>query len=426
MQIRGHVTYMRFTIPVTLLLSVFIIYSCTDRSRNNPLDPQNPNTHGQISHVRIYSQEHDVFIHWDKLEMIDLQFIRIYRKAESDSEYKLIGNTSATSNYYVDSTALYGLKYNYYVTAQVQGYESPPSAHVTITPGPTYTWVADVESGYLSRLTHDLQIHIFDFGIMSFPCLIAVSPAERSAWVYSRFSESIYKVNSIGHPDVQLYNYKHVTHMAVDSVTNALWFCIQNEGLIQQIDALGVLLQTCRECRSPKRLAINSRNHNCYVIDQSVNSVVRLSGDGKVLSKSAELLSPQDLLYNRKDDTVWVADSTRILIIDKTGKISNNMISGFFWASLIAQDSQRNTYWIVDLEPVGQNASLAKVDAQGQVLFKLANFQHPMAIAVNEFNGTCLVADAGAGQLYQVSEDGIKISIVGDFYAPYAVAVEHH
>jgi hypothetical protein len=426
MQMRGFVTRMRFTIIIFILSFAVLFMFCTDRDRNNPLDPKNPSTHGRMSHVRIYSQEHKVVILWEKLEIRGLQAIQVYRKADTDSNFKFIGSTSGSSYYYVDSTAIYGMKYEYYVTALVDGYDSPPSEYVTITPGPTYTWVADIESGYLTRLTHDLQGHIFDFGIMSFPCLIASSPGERSAWVYSRFSESIYKVNSNGHPDVQLFEYKDITHMAVDTVTNDLWLCIQDQSSILRLNSSGELLKSCREIHSPKRLAVNPRSHNCYVIDSSSNAVFNVTADGKIGSRINGLISPQDIIYDQKNDKLWIADSTRILVFDKNGQMTTKAIEGLFWASFIALDCHRNTCWIIDMEPIGQNASLLKLTADGQTQFELASFKHPMSIAVNEFDGSCLVADVGAARLFQISEDGSRVSIVGNYYAPYAVAVEHH
>jgi len=412
----------RLKILLITLLPLSIL--CTDRERSNPLDPKNPETKGRVSGVRVYSQERRVTIRWDRLNMDGVQAIQIYRKAGMDSAFARVG-TASSSYFYIDSTVTYGFNYEYYVTALVAGYESPPSQHVHIVPGPTYTWVADVESGYLTRLTHDLQYHVFEFGILSFPCLLAVSPQERSAWVYSRFSESIYKVNRVGHPDVQLHQYQHITHMAVDTLSHELWFSISEQGSLILLDSLGRQLIVSKEIHRPSRLAVDSRHHVCYVIDDATHDIFKVSDDGRVLDRLQGLTSPQDIVFVPLAQTLWVADSTRILAYDLAGNPTGLEINNFFFASLIAYDFVRDMYWLVDLEPVGQNASLVKVSGDGRTLFELAEFMHPTSIAVNEFDGSCMVSDIGAAHLYKVSHDGKKL-VVGDFYAPYAVAVEHH
>jgi hypothetical protein len=416
---------MRCYLRILVLTLLPFSFLCTDRERSNPLDPKNPVTKGRVSGVQVYSQEHRVTIRWDRLKMDGLQAILIYRKAIADSGFTRVGTTSS-SYFYVDSINTYGIDYEYYVTALIAGYESPPSQHVHIVPGPTYTWVADVSSGYLTRLTHDLQYHVFDFGILSFPCLVAVSPQERSAWVYSKFSESIYKVNRIGHPDVELRQYQHLTHMAVDTLTHELWFSISEQGSLILLDSLGHQKMAIKDIHRPSRLAVDSRHHACYAIDRASRDIFKVSGDGWVMNRLQGSISPQDIVFMPLAQTLWVADSTRLVVYDLSGSPTGLEINNFFFASLVAYDNVRDMCWLVDLEPVGQNATLVKISGDGRIQFELAKFLHPTSIAVNEFDGSCMVADIGAANLYRVSGDGKEVTVVGEYYAPYAVAVEHH
>ncbi len=378
--------------------------------------------------LQVLAQERNVSLSWHPINLEGIEAINIYRKSSLDSEFALIGQVKSGVPTFSDNRVEYGIEYSYRISALVGDYESPPSQVVAITPGPTYAWIADRNSGYVVRLTHDLKHHLFDFGILNFPYLIAVSPKERAGWVYSLSSDVIYKLNSTGQVDVSARGFMDVSDMAVDTLNFNLWVAQAEKGTITRLQADGSSVLSVRDVTKPIALAMDSRRHRCVAIDDgNAKRIVSITANGQARALPyADLRTPSDLTLSQNGDAIWVADSSRVVKIDFFSSTAGVTVEGFFWASLIQYDNVRDVCWVVDLEPVGKPASLLKIDASGQVLFKLTQFGNPRSIAVNEYDGSCLVADTGRAQVFRVAEDGGKIEVVGDFAAPYCVVVEHH
>jgi hypothetical protein len=411
-----------------MLIGMLIVgYSCSERERNNPLDPNNPKTGGVLTGLNAFSQERQVYLQWNSIGLKDVNAINVYRKASDDSNFVLLGQVPSGTVDYTDKRVEYGKKYDYCITVQVGDYESPFSETASVTPGPTYTWVSDAGSGYVVCLTHDLRHHLFDFGILYFPYTIAVSPRERSAWVYARYEDIIYKLNQTGEPAVALQNLAAVTDMAVDTTLLDLWFSQSSNGTISKIQANGMRAFLVTTMQKPTALAMDSRGHYCWAIDAgSTRKLVRINNAGRIEASSEPLRAPKDLAISEIDNAVWVADSASVVKYDFSAQPAGIAAEGFYFAWLIAYDERRNVCWVIDKEPPGQPASLYKIDVNGQVLFRLSEFGDPQSIAVSEFDGSCLVADPGRAGLFKVSKDGSSIEAVGSFSAAYSVAVENH
>jgi len=118
---------------------LFILANCVDRPRDNPLDPQNPKTHGKLIGFKLASRERQIFLSWERLDLKDLVGINIYRKQQGDSGFVKLEQSPISGREFVDTDVEYGIEYNYRLTAEVDGYESPPSEEKSIIPGPTYT-----------------------------------------------------------------------------------------------------------------------------------------------------------------------------------------------------------------------------------------------------------------------------------------------
>ncbi len=413
---------------VLILVSIcFLLFSCSDRKHINPLDPKNTTTKGRVSGLQAFPREHEVTVHWKPLALEGLDTINIYRQVGGKGSFELYQKVDRGAFNFVDSDIVYGKSLAYYVTASAGDYESPPSKTVTVTPGPTYTWVADGETGYFARLSHDLQTDLFSYGILRFPYRIAVSPKERSAWGYSRFSDVIYKLNEFGDVDITLRDIGPVTDMAVDTTFSDLYITQSSRGTILRLSRDGNIIISVNQIKEPAAIAIEFQHHMCWVIDNSSKFLFQMNRFGAITAVSSEsLVSPKDLAFSTREQVLWVADSSRVVQFNAFGRPTGVVLAGLFNATLIAHDEARETTWIVDLMPYGEPARLLKIDAQGFIIFQLDKFSSPQSIAVNEYDGSCLVGDPGAGRLWRISEDGSQIDPVGDFIAPYAVAVEYH
>ena len=413
-----------------IIFSFLLLFNaCSDRKRTNPLDPQNPETKGKPVGLYIYAEEHRVTLGWKPLSLKGITAINVYKRSQADSEFVRVDQVDPQYNEYMDYSVEYGVKYQYYITVSAGNYESPPSKILSITPGPTYTWVADIQSGYVTKLTHDLSVHLFNFGTVNYPTLVSVSPRERMAWVYSRFSNRLYKVDSRGGMDMVLTNFPDIRDMEVDTTLKDLWISQPYKGKVQRIQSNGVINMVSTVLSHPTAIAIDQFRHRCWLIDEKSRRVVRLTFNGRLgIVAQENFIAPKDIAVNSVTGDLWIADSTRVIKLDYLGAPTGIMSRNFYYARYLAIDSKRNSCWVVDMEPPNHPASLLKLDENGRVLFKLTEFGNPKYIAVNEWDGSCLLADTGYGYsgLWKISPDGSKIEYVDDFILPSCIAIEYH
>lgn len=420
--------HIRLFVPaLVFVVSLLIVAGCVDRPRDNPLDPQNPKTHGKPTGMRLASREHQVTISWDRLNILDLIGMNIYRLAPRDSVFVKLNSAPIPGREFVDRDVEYGLEYTYRITAETKGYESPESDATSIIPGPTYTWVADSYIGQVIRYCHDMRYELIRVGVIAFPTAIAASSSERAAWVLERYSNRLYKISDSGKIEVVVHDFDAPTALAVNQTTGDVWVAQRSHKTVTRLDSQGNLQRSFATFDEPIAVDVDDFNGECWVADRTARTVSRipLYGQG-VFPLSRVFLSPQDVATDPENGAIWIADSSCVLRYDYSGHGSWIVVDGFFWASILAPCKTSNCCWIVDLCESGKPAKLLKMDAQGNVLFELAEFGNPRGISVNSFDGSCLVADTGYGRLVRVSSDGESVEFIQNVSGPQDVSVENH
>lgn len=412
---------------LVLLLGLFF-FSCADRDRNNPLDPLNPVTQGRVTGLVALGLEKKVELSWNALPVSDLTAYLVYRRCgDADSaQFTEIGRTGVST--FADTTVVDGADYCYYVTAQAGDYESPASEQRRCTPGPTFTWVADQQSGYLYCLSHDLRAGICKFGLLSYPRIVAVSRLEHAAYVALRYGEQVFKVNQDGRLLAQLSGVDNVVDMAVDQSQSSLWIAQRAPGRVRLFNETGQMMVSISDLSAPAAIKADNLTHTCWLIDRGSKELLQYSAWGVRINHSGPyLMAPKDLALSPRLQKVWIADSTRVIEYDYNALPTGRAIGGLVDAALIAFNHEEQSLWFVDWERTGQPARLYKVRHDFQIEFSTSAFGYPYEIAVNEFDGSCLVADISWDHygLYRISSSGNKIERIGDYSAPFAVAVEN-
>ena len=410
-----------------LVTSMTILFSCSERERNNPLDPQNPQTKGRLAGLKAVAKEKTVSLSWDAVSLGGIDHVNIYRKTAGDSDFVLFYEIPPTTHSYMDSVT-YGLVYQYRISAAIDGYETPYSPAVTVEPGPTYTWVADFSAGVFARLSHDLQTHLFDYLTVNLPIFIVADPAERAAWGYTRYANEMLKIDETGSELVRLRYFPIIDDMDADTLFHKLWLVQSDSGKILRLDKDGNQELEANILQSPAAIAVNSLTHDIWVADEETGRLYRFSYNGTMINESSVSFNGAvDIAIDANTSSVWVADGEKVVQMDYSNQ-AIKQITGFYNAVHVRVDHRRDAVWVADLEPSGEPASLIKLGGDGQVLFELSIFGNIRDIAVNEYDGSCLVADSGSGYsgLYKVSSDGQKTTRVTGVFVPYGVAVEHH
>jgi hypothetical protein len=416
-----HLSGLRF-LPIALLLLCF----CSKREHDNPFDPLNTGTAGKPAGLSVSQQEKAVHLNWPVWPMQDIDSVIVYRRAAHETQFRSVSAVRATLHEYQDRTIVYGVCYEYYIRVRCDAYETPASDVVSITPGPTLIWVADRISGYISCLSHDLSQKFCSFGLLNFPWLLATSPKEKAVWIYSRYTDDIYKIDRSAQLRTTISGMSDVIDMQVDTTTMNLWVIAGTPAHVYKLSANGSRLLTIMQTGSPTALAIDDLHQQLFVIDDAFGRLYCYTLDGVWLATFEGLIAPKALAVDARAMKLWIADSTRLIKFDYNLMKADVQLDSLYHASCVAYDQKRQQGWLVDLNPMGKPALLIKFDAQAKPLARLERFGHPHCLAVNAFNGSCLLGDVSYlyGGLYVIADDGLSFSRF-EQWLPYDIDTDY-
>ena len=148
------------------LFSIFLFFwllGCAGRERNNPFDPDNPDTGGRVQNLSVLSERKQVSLTWSVLSDA-VSYYRVYKRQAGQPSFELIGHTQST-HFQTEAGYLEPVVYRVSAVSR-SGYESALSDSVVITPGPYDYWVADYYGQLIHRITYDavhLIVQIFDY-----------------------------------------------------------------------------------------------------------------------------------------------------------------------------------------------------------------------------------------------------------------------
>ncbi len=411
-------TYKRI---ILIVLCTILSIHCSDRERNNPLDPANPDTRGRPTGFTVYSQENEVVLFWDPIAAGDLGGYKLY-KSRAGAAYREIAAVGPQVTRYNDLVDEYGVLYEYKMSAVAGAYESRFSESKAVTPGPTYTWIAEPEAGTAQRYSHDLGYRLTLFSQAYSPFRIVADPQQKGgAWVFSKYSGTIYKINSYGNAIAQVQqSMPSIWDMAIDEVFAELWVVRYSAGLVTLISASGRILNSLDTISRPLAVELDSRRHIGWIIDDSSDKVFYVQNMyGRLqIEDEFQLQNPKDIAVDEEAQSVWIADSSRVVKMDYQGR-EQLILNTPGHADLIACDRTRGNVWIIDRGNAGDYAKLIKYDKQGNRESEHAVFYNPAVIAVNEFNGSCLVSDLSYEHqgIWRCTKDGEITHVVENVVA---------
>ncbi|MBN2090287.1 hypothetical protein JW964_11810, partial [candidate division KSB1 bacterium] len=325
-----------------------------------------------------------------------------------------------TSTNFTDRGVDLGKTYTYQITSVVMDYESPPSDPVTITPGPTYTWVVDGENGYILKLTHDCQHLIFKKYISSFPEYVTINPYSGIAWILDDFSNMIYALNAKG--DLLHYHYGYMRPEAVDIhwKTGNFWLLDKaNNGSLIKFTSYGNEIFTFTALKNPKGISVEQNTNNCWIADAQLKKVFLVKGVSTMEEINYPFVSPQAVALHQENGNLWVADSSSVLVFDHQGKKLLSKTETPNFAYLLAIDQTTGNCWVVD------RTSISKYNSSGILEFNVKGFDYPLSISVNSYDGSCLVVDRYPSRLVRIAKDGASQTQISLVNYPTSVSIQN-
>ena len=391
---------------VVFLIAVLLI-GCADRQRNNPLDPKNPKTGGKPSGVHVFSKEHQIFLSWDCIKLGDFVGMRIYRRSDGEESWTLAAFVNSDSCTFREEVP-YGTGYSYALQAVTSTYESPLSDPVHIVPGPSYVWVASSGAGMIAELTHDASHLIAMRSDLIYPNGLAPAEYGRGVWLADYYTNEIIRIG----PNLDILhrflNANSPLDVDYDPERHRLWVALRGRNAVVLLDSTARTLAEATGFSYPASLSVDSKTGVCWVGDLFARKVVKLDAQILGASSTGKLVKPSSVAASRLDGTCWVADSSRVLQIGPNLEILKEL-KPFHYAARVAVDQVRGNVWVLDL---AMNSTLRCFSGEGQARFSVDGFAAPRSLDVDEYDGSCLVADTWNYRIVKVDTAG---EIIGEF-----------
>ncbi|RMF64896.1 MAG: hypothetical protein D6743_08710 [Calditrichaeota bacterium] len=366
-----------------------------------------------------------VFLRWDTIELDDLLGYRLYRKSNLEPEFILLAEIPPDENTYADFDVDFGVEYAYQLSAAVPGHESARTDALPITPGPSFTWFADEAGDRVVKLTHDTRYTIHTtsgfFGLVD----IAADPCAGVAWVVNRnsiISGDVLRIDASGRVVLPRVNFTTPVEIALDLNSGAAWVADRGAGEVVKLNSSANRLFSVQGLGEPVSVSVDQTTGDCLVADRRGDRVTAISADGSATRDFAGPLNAlRALRVNSTESSVWVSDSTRVMKFTLAGVAVLTLPQEFNFANTLAVNEGTGDIWVSDLS----RGTVSKFSTSGAKEFEVTGFNNPVDLAVNLFDGSCIVADRLNNRLVRIAADGsIERTLDGAGF-PFAVAVQN-
>ncbi|MGH7493536.1 MAG: hypothetical protein ACREOO_14255 [bacterium] len=410
-----------------VLLSLMLLPSCSDRSRHNPFDPENPNTQGKPVGLSVISILDTLRLSWRAMQLQDLTGYAVERRLAGESEYTLRAEVPAEVNRFEDRSNLFGVLHSYRIVAKVGELASPPSDEVTITPGPTVAWLADLNDGTLIKLAHDGQHELLRTFAFPSPLRVKIDGRRGNVWVIDQLTSDFGRVNQAGR-DRQVYeNFSEPVDLVLDLDDGNIWIADSLAPSLQRYSANGILLAKNDSLPKLAALAIHPFFNELWAVTQDGRELLRISKQAVLLRRVPLPVTagdePVDLNTHAASGTAWLSLGKRVVRVNEAGELLHTSTHAFRKALRVAVDQTTAACWVIDESLAFRTSSIVKLDAQGNMLHECQGLDRPQGLAVNPFDASCYVVDTLRGRVVRISQDGEMYIVFSGLITPVDIDI---
>ncbi len=388
---------------------IILLAGCSDRARLNPLDPKNPNTQGRPTGLNVISMRDTVQLRWDRLDLRDLSGFQIYRQLQGETRDAIIAQTPPGVFSYREVGAEFDTTRSYRISALAPNFESPLTDAVTITPGPTFSWVADGRSGDLIKLTHDGMHEILRSGAFFNPFRLQIDAQRGYVWVLEEFRGS-----ELGRLDLNGRNVKRFDQidgpadLAVDKSDGSVWVADTLTNGLMKFASDGTRVMRNEAYKKIVALAVHPETHDVWALSRDSLRVLIFSPTGALRRRAnVSLQRPRDIDIDDRTGKVWIADGSRVIRLDAQGNLETLSAPAFRFVYRLSADEVTGGCWLIDYSTAVGDSRIVKLAPDGALSFDaIRGFDIPASLAANPHDGSCLVADFGNDRLVRVTKDG--------------------
>jgi hypothetical protein len=417
-----------------MLPALLLLAGCSDRPRDNPLDPENSKTAGRPTGVTAISILDTINVRWDALRLRDLTGFNVYRQRAGEADFSLLANLGPQQNRFVDATVRYGVAHSYRVTARVNDFESPPSASATIVPGPTLTWVADFDDRSIVKLSHDGQREISRARLLLPPFRLAVDKQRGSVWALltdrpSPASGKLARFDLNGKPLGSFGQFPGMVDLALDDTDGSVWVADSlGEGLIR-FDHEGRHVAQHKNVPKISALAYNRFTRELWALTGRDGQLLSVASQPVVDTLRIAIQSfvrgrPLAIDIDNTTGAAWMAFADSVIRVDVNGNNRLKVKASFRFASHVAVDQLTGECWVIDQSlDFFRDSRVLKLGPGGDMVFEVNGLDRPQALAVNPFDSSCYVADTLRGRTVMISKTGAVLPGFHDLITPFDIEV---
>ncbi len=387
---------------------IILLGGCSDRARLNPLDPKNPNTQGRPTGLDVISMRDTVMLRWDRLDLRDLGGFQIYRQLQGETRFSPIAQTPPGVFFYHDVPAKFDTTRSYRLAALAPNFESPLTDAVTITPGPTFSWVADGRSGDVIKLTHDGRHEILRSGVFFSPFRLQIDAPRGYVWVLEDFFGS-----ELGRLDINGRNARRFDRidgpadLAVDKADGSVWVADTLTNGLMKFNSDGTRAMKNEAYKKIVALAVHPQTREVWALSRDSLRVFIFSQTGALRRRAnVSLQRPRDIDIDDRTGKVWIADGTRVIRLDAQGNPEALPSQAFRFVYRLSSDEVTGGCWVIDYSTGVGDSRIVKLAPDGALRFSTTGFDIPKSLAANPHDGSCLVADFGNNRLVRISANG--------------------
>lgn len=407
---------------------------CSDRPRNNPLDPANPETGGRPTGVTAIAILDTIEVRWHAVGLRDLTGYNLYRQRSGENAPSLLARLQPTQTRYLDLGVRYGVEHRYQISALVNDFESPRSAAATITPGPTLTWVADFDDRSVVKISHDGRHEILRSFLSLAPFRLAVDRQRGTVWVLvtdrsTRTSGKLARCNLGGRLLGSHGSFVGMAGFALDPGTGHVWVADSSGEGVLRFDGDGRLLAQRKNVPKISAVAFNSFTRELWAATAAGGQVLRIASQPVADSLRIEVRPlfagrPLALEVHQATGAVWVALGDSVMWQSGDGRQRRKAGVRFRYASQVAVNQLTGECWVIDESRLAfRDSRVVKLDPAGGLEFEVGGLDRPQALAVNPFDSSCYVAETLRGRLVIISAAGAVQPAFFDLITPFDVEV---
>jgi DNA-binding beta-propeller fold protein YncE len=408
---------MRALLPILIL---GLLAGCSSRARDNPFDPQNPNTHGGPAGFVAVADDGRVELQWTPEFAAGFSGYRLYRQAGADTTYRLITNLLPPgTTHYSDVGLLNGLDHHYRLVYVFPEGERGIAEDVA-TPGPTRPWVVDADGAALYRLSPDARHISATRGGFVFPSAVAADPVSGFVWISDNEAGELVMFNPWTATLYTQTNFGGPSTLALDPSTHDVWMCDETNNAVYEFSSQpNIVGSPIEPIDTPIGVAVDPVDGSAWIAERGASRIRHYDAAHTFLG-SVDLDRPSRCAVDSVTRSVWVTSFESHQVFRVTGGVRDKTIGGLQGPIGIAVDSRRGKIWVADA--LG-NAVLL-LDRTGTLLATVQNVGAARDISVDLVTGDAWVAAPGSGAVFRISTSGTAVRRLGGFNSPVGIAVD--